>query len=218
MKKISRILIFVVFVLVLLVGNKVVVNASSDDFDDFTFDAQNKIIDHDKTTCKITWKTQKEIKYLNVIIVLPNKFEQNPYNSMRENLAGEYSSTYINGYYLNVLTFDVYYHQIGNIKAKFEYSFDYVIEEFSEDILECDYVFVTGVYWIEKQPVYVAILVGSVITIVTCIVTYVVIENSRRSILLGNVEDTDLEDEEIEEENNVVVPKKRRKAKTKDEK
>ena len=155
---------------------------ASTDFEDFTFTAQLKLIETDKTNCIITWKTDKIIRYLNVNIVLPNNFEQNPYQSGRENCAGNYRVEKIDDYYLNTLEFDVYYHQLGNIEAYFTYSYDYVMDETSAELLTCNYIFVTG-NWVEKQPIYIAVIVGFIITIFISVATYVIIENSRKNLI-----------------------------------
>ena len=199
MKKIITLVILLVIMIFGFSSSTMTSKANNDDFDDFTFTAQLKFMEADKTNCIITWKTKKMIKYLNVNVILPNNFEQNPYQSGRENCAGIYTSTYEDGYYLNTLEFDVYYYQLGNIKTEFTYSYDYVIDETSSDIRTCTCVFVTG-NWVEEQPIYIAIIVGIVITLFIVLATYVIIENSRKNLLnkSSSNEDGLIDDDDID--------------------
>lgn len=215
MKKIiSFLFVLCFFVFALCINNKNVNASSHDDFEDFTFTAQLKLIETDKSSCVITWKTKEEIKYLNVNVILPNNFEQNPYQSGRENCAGTYVVEYIDGYYLNTLEFDIYYHQLGNIKTEFIYSYEYVIDETSEDIRVCNYVFVTG-NWVEQQPLYKAVIIGLVITIFIALATYLIIENSRKNL----IKPTSLDDSDVleDDENFDPIPNRRRKVNPDDE-
>lgn len=81
--------------------------------------------------------------------------------------------------------------QLGNIKIKFDYSYEMILGDASDDIKTFTYIFVTG-KWVKKQPTHMGVLAGIFITFVVVIATYVIIENSHREVMND-------EKEEIEE-------------------
>ena len=166
-----------------------------DEFEDISFTTIPVLTSDEKSKCVITWKTSKEIKYLKVLLKLQNNKEQIPYASDRENSSGIFSSKMISeNKYLNSLVIDVDNNQLGNIKIKFDYSYDRVLDYTSDDIKTFTYVFVTG-KWIKKQPTHVGVLSGMFITIVAVIATYVIIENSHREVMNDEKEDEEANDE-----------------------
>lgn len=183
MKKILRVLIaLLITVICLSVNNSYKVNAKEycDDFYDLYFEATPKITDSQKFICKITWVTDQKIKYLDVLVTLSNNFQQSPYQSGRDNSAGNYKVVEINGKFYNELKFEIYYHQLGNIKTVFDYSYDYVLNEDDSNVKSFTYVFITGKWTNEKKP-SAAIMCGILISLAGAIVTYVVINNSQKS-------------------------------------
>lgn len=167
----------------------------SDDFDELYFEATPKITDSKKFICKVTWMTEQKIKYLDVRVILSNNFEQTPYQSGRDNSAGTYNVEERNGKYYNELVFEIYYHQLGNIKTVFDYSYDYVLNEQDDNIKSFTYIFITGKWTNEKKPTS-AIICGLIISIASAIVTYVVINNTQKSNF--EVEDEILKEEDTE--------------------
>lgn len=199
MKKIIRFLTLIcVFVSMLSIsGSKVEAKTYVDDFDNLYFEATPMITDSKKFNCVITWNTTEKIKFLTVTIELPNNFIQIPYQTGRENCAGTFSVVESGGVYYNTLEFEIYYHQLGNIKATFDYSYNIEFGDNDEHIKSFTYVFITG-KWSDERPSSSAIVCGLLISIASAIVTFVVISNSQKT--QDEYEDDEIEDvEEIEE-------------------
>lgn len=190
MKKILRSMILVLCFILLLSNNQVFGQSIEvDEFYDIDFSTQPLLTQSDKTKCIITWTTDKEIKYLKVSLQLQNNKEQIPYESGRENSAGEFSTSIMeNGKYYNVLEIEVDNSQLGNIKIKFNYGYQIYLPGSDMEILSFTAVFVTG-KWIDKQPTQNGFLVGIFITAIVSIATYVIIENNRREVLNDDIEE-----------------------------
>lgn len=184
MKKILRFLTCMI-ILVLLCNSHIIKasNNKNDDFMDIEFTSTPLLTQSNKSKCTITWKTNEQIKYLKVSIQLQNNKEQIPYESGRENSAGSFDSVILdNGQFYNILEIEVDNSQLGNIKIKFDYSYQIILPDLSADIYTFVAVFVTG-KWIDKQPTHNGFLVGIFITFVAALATYVIIENSRREVM-----------------------------------
>lgn len=190
MKKILRLLSFIV-ILVLLCSTQVISASSviTDDFMDIEFTTTPLLTQSNKSKCTITWKTSEQIKYLKVSLQLQNNKEQVPYESGRENSAGTFASVLQDsGLFYNVLEIEVDNSQLGNIKIKFDYSYQIILPDPSVDTYTFVAVFVTG-KWIDKQPTHNGFLVGVFITFVAALATYVIIENNRREVLNDDSEE-----------------------------
>ena len=163
-----------------------------DEFEDISFTTIPVLTSDKKSKCIVTWKTNAEVKYLKVLLKLQNNKEQIPYASDRKNTSGTFTSKKTTGdKYLNVLEIEVDNSQLGNIKIKFDYSYEMILGDASDDIKTFTYIFVTG-KWVKKQPTHMGVLAGIFITFVVVIATYVIIENSHREVMND-------EKEEIEE-------------------
>ncbi len=173
-----------------------VIHAESDEFENVTLVSQPKISDSDKVSCKITWETSMQIFYLKVTITLQNRKQQvfEAFSNSDDKFSSiKHDRDNNNEYYLNTLEFDLSNHQSGNMKIKFDYSYVPII--YGDSTKSCTYIFATG-SWIDKQPAHIAIISGVVITLCCGITTYVIIENSHRTI--GNRDQGEEEDENNE--------------------
>lgn len=196
MKKILRILTYILlfsfFIFAMITTNKVEAKKVSDDFEDVSFSAVPMITDSKKFICTITWTTQQKIKYLDVKVILANEFEQNPYQSGRDNCAGTFETIEYNGTYLNTLEFELYYYELGNIKTVFDYSYEFILDENDDNLQTFTYIFITGTWSGEKKSSS-AIIIGVIISAASALVTYVVVSNSQK-----NNYDIDEDDENID--------------------
>lgn len=182
MKKVLRLLMFILCLISLTYINLSVKadNVVVDEFTNIEFISQPIISQSNKSKCIITWNTTKEIKYLKVIVQLQNSKGQVPYESGRENSAGTFESFKLSDdVFENILEIEVDNSQLGNIKIKFNYSYEPILPGTST--LSFTAIFVTG-KWIDKQPTHHGLLAGVFITVVVGIATYVIIENNRREV------------------------------------
>ena len=193
MKKILRFLsvsfLFILVLVAVISTNKVEAKTVSDDFEDVSFSAVPMLTDSKKFKCSITWVTEQKIKYLDVIVILANDFEQNPYQSGRDNCAGTFETVEYDGKYLNTLEFELYYYELGNIKTVFDYSYEFILDENDENLKTFTYIFITG-SWSGEKKSSSAIIIGVIISAASALVTYVVVSNSQK-----NTHDSDEEDE-----------------------
>lgn len=196
MKRKLRFALIIVGVLFICFSFSLRTNAQNiqvvDEFEDISFTTIPVLTSDKKSKCIVTWKTNAEVKYLKVLLKLQNNKEQIPYASDRKNTSGTFTSKKTTGdKYLNVLEIEVDNSQLGNIKIKFDYSYEMILGDASDDIKTFTYIFVTG-KWVKKQPTHMGVLAGIFITFVVVIATYVIIENSHREVMND-------EKEEIEE-------------------
>ena len=121
-----------------------------DEFEDISFTTIPVLTSDKKSKCIVTWKTNAEVKYLKVLLKLQNNKEQIPYASDRQNTSGTFTSKKtIGDKYLNVLEIEVDNSQLGNIKIKFDYSYEMILGDASDDIKTFTYIFVTG-KWVKN--------------------------------------------------------------------
>lgn len=183
MKRITLKLVLILVLSIIMLNTLSLVpsiEASNNDFNDINLIYQPNFLDRDKVTCKITWETSQKILYLKITITLQNQKQQifetandsDKFSSIEQTENGK-------TYFLNTLEFDLYNHQTGNMKIKFDYSYLPVMP--GSPMNSVTYVFSTG-SWIDKQPAHIAIISGIVITLCCGVITYVVIENSHRVI------------------------------------
>lgn len=155
------------------------IKASNDEFENINLVCQPKLSDSNKVECKLTWETSEKIYYLAVAITLQNGKGQQFVADDRRFSSIQETTEQGEVYYVNELNFDLYNHQSGNMKIRFDYSYMPSLPD--DPKLSCTYIFATGT-WIDKQPAYVAIISGIIITLCCGIASYLIIENSHRVI------------------------------------
>lgn len=195
MKRKLRFALIIVGVLFICLSLGLKTNAQNiqvvDEFEDVSFTTIPVLTNDEKSKCVVTWKTNAEIKYLKVLLKLQNNKEQIPYASDRKNTSGTFTSKKTTGdKYLNVLEIEVDNSQLGNIKIKFDYSYEMILGDASDDIKTFTYIFVTG-KWVKKQPTHMGVLAGIFITFVVVVATYVIIENSHREVMNDEKEENE---------------------------
>lgn len=178
------------------VTSKEVQAENNQEFQNVTFESSPKLSDSKKVVCKISFKTTDKIYYIKVNAVLQNNtqqtFEVYEGASTKDGKQSFTSKLQDDNKYLNVLIFDLYYYQTGNMQVTFNYSYTPITP--GSDTLVKTFVFVSG-DWKTKQTPTTAIICGVVITICMGLATYIIIENSERSIVFGHNQDEE-EDEE----------------------
>lgn len=159
----------------------------------FKFNAELILTNTNKVHCTITWETTTPIVQLKVNAVLPNNKEQLVYDSFRANSAGKWTYIKVNDIYVNNLEIDVYHYQVGTMRLDFEYAFELFVPPHDE-IIKCTYYFAAGT-WAKKQSAIIAILTGCLVTVCSGIATYVIIENSQRSIVgLEEIDENEMDE------------------------
>jgi len=167
------------------------------EFQNITFEATPKLFNSNKITCIITWKSSERIFYIKVNALLQNNGGQ-VFELMVDQVKKDGNQSFVSDYieedgiYYNVLKFDLYYFQAGNMQITFNYAHSVITP--GEETLSKTFVFVNN-DWKTKQTTKNAIICGVVITICIAITTYISIENSERHIVFGHNQDEDEENE-----------------------
>ena len=181
--------------------NTTKIKAATDEFENINLVCQPKLSDSDKVECKLTWETSEKVYYLEVSIKLQNgksqtfkAYANSTDSDKRPYFSCQKMTEQGEEYYINELYFDLYNHQSGNMNITFKYSYTPLPPD-CEPPFSCTYIFATGT-WIDKQPAYVAVISGIIITLCCAIASYLIIENSHR--VIGYSDQSDEEEDNNE--------------------
>lgn len=202
--KITRVIVFILMMLTctFTLSNSVV-HATSDtnDFKHFSF-----IVNSSAKNLKHVWEvelnfeTEKEIKYLDVLMKLENGHTESVYVSGRENLS-TFKVTEVEGGFENELIFIINSNDnLQSIELVFNYSY---VEEMpdEEDIIEKICFLSTGNTYIHEELSFVScLLIGVIISALSTISTFIIIQNIKSSFIKVNedVEESSNESPELE--------------------
>lgn len=166
---------------------------SEDEFYNINLETNPRLFNSNRVTCKVTWETNEKIYYLKVKAVLQNNGAQ-VFELMVDQVKEDENQSFTSNLnsqsnlYENVLQFDLYYFQTGNMEITFNYSYEILPP--TEETLSKTLYFVNN-NWKSKQTTKNAIICGIVITLGIAICTYVVIENSQRDITFTHIKGED---------------------------
>lgn len=196
MKK-MKIIKFLV-VLALLLGSFMMLNVASgvdsvnaalsqDEFYDFRFEVSPKIKNSEIIwSVDLNWTTEKEIKYLKVIISLENGLEEPTYESGRHNISKYIiSEKYVDEEtinYQNNLHFDVNSKELQLIKVTLYYSYEDSIDPIN---IENKVLFLSTGETIINEDINLgfAVLAGIFISICASFATYIIIQNTKNNLI-----------------------------------
>lgn len=204
--------IFKLFILVSLVTmffslisfNKVVkADTTYSGFKDFSFVVNRKI----KYTgaelvwnVSITWKTEEEIKYLEVEMILEDGHKEAVYIDGRDNLANKNVIKEEN-YYIYTLEFDINSNdELQGIELIFTYSYVDEIPSM-DDLIIKNYLLSTGhTNYDETLSIWACLLIGVIISISAAVSTFIIIQNTKVDLIKLKNDSEDDESYECPEE------------------
>lgn len=183
----------------ILSGNIVKANSSYSGFKDFSFTVNRKIKYTGASivwTVDINWKTEEEIKYLEVEMILEDGHKEAVYIDGRDNLAIK-EVTKEDEYYVYSLEFDINSDaELQGIELIFTYSYiDEIPNE--EDLLVKNYLLSTGhTNYDETLSIWACLLIGVIISISASVSTFIIIQNTKVDLIKIKDDSKDEEDDE----------------------
>ncbi len=183
----------------ILSGNIVKANSSYSGFKDFSFTVNRKIKYTGASivwTVDINWKTEEEIKYLEVEMILEDGHKEAVYIDGRDNLAIK-EVTKEDEYYVYSLEFDINSNaELQGIELIFTYSYiDEIPNE--EDLLVKNYLLSTGhTNYDETLSIWACLLIGVIISISASVSTFIIIQNTKVDLIKIKDDSKDEEDDE----------------------
>lgn len=183
----------------ILSSNIVKANSSYSGFKDFSFTVNRKIKYTGASivwTVDINWKTEEEIKYLEVEMILEDGHKEAVYIDGRDNLAIK-EVTKEDEYYVYSLEFDINSDaELQGIELIFTYSYiDEIPNE--EDLLVKNYLLSTGhTNYDETLSIWACLLIGVIISISASVSTFIIIQNTKVDLIKIKDNSKDEEDDE----------------------
>ncbi len=183
----------------ILSGNIIKANSSYSGFKDFSFTVNRKIKYTGASivwTVDINWKTEEEIKYLEVEMILEDGHKEAVYIDGRDNLAIK-EVTKEDEYYVYSLEFDINSNaELQGIELIFTYSYiDEIPNE--DDLLVKNYLLSTGhTNYDETLSIWACLLIGVIISISAAVSTFIIIQNTKVDLIKIKDDSKDEEDDE----------------------